>query len=721
MESRVYNQTQLPTFEFKLDEIEPALKQIIQHNEESTTKLLASDTPPSWKTLIEPLEEMDNYLDNMWCPIMHLNDVNSTDEFNEVYAKCESLIQDYQTKSKQNQALYKAILFIKNSEEFSHLGKVQQKIIKDMLLDFELAGVNLSEEKRQLFAKYSSDLQEKTQKFMQNVSKSAEKGSIHIDEKESEQLLGLPATALKIAREKAVKRNMAGWVITLDIATYTTAMKNLKNRELRKQLYKAYFTSASDLGPKEFDNTGLIEDILKTRYQLAKLLNYNNFVDYSLAKKMIGSESDVMSLFNDLVKRFLPIAKKELHEIKKLALLDGVSEVQAWDIDYYTEKFRQTRYDLHQEMFRAYFPLNKVLAGMFAVYNKLFGIKITEQPTTDVWHPDVRTFAIHDKDNQLRGYVYIDLFARNKKMDNAWAFPCRKKHTFPNGDTQRAVAFLNCNFNPPTQDTPSLLTHTEIRTLFHEFGHCLHETLSQADYSSVSGMEGVPLDAVEFPSQIMENWCLEKEVMPLISGHYQTGEPLPDQLYNKLVKMGKFRNGIWSYLPAMDQLWTIELALIDFRLHQQYDPSKEAAQIQKIINEVRSQVSVFDKPDFNRYQDRFVHIFHHGYEGGYYSYIWSDVLASDAFGKFREKGIFDAETGQAYLKTILEPGGSCHPMDLFIAFRGRRPKLDALLKEYDSLDYSMPQEVKPTSIGLFSKTPEVEKQIAAENKIQFSI
>lgn len=446
------------------------------------------------------------------------------------------------------------------------------------------------------------------------------------------------------------------------------------NRELRKEHYTAFATRASELGPNagDWDNSQIMEQTLALRHEKALLLGFNNYAEYSLASKMAEKTDDVIQFLEDLADKTWRHARKDLSELKNFAKQQfNINQLKAWDISYYSEKMRQHFYQLSQEEVKQYFPATKVIPGLFSVVEKLYGLKITEISEFDSWHPDVLFYEITDKNNQLRGQFYLDLYAREKKRGGAWMDDCvgRKK---TGNEIQIPVAYLTCNFTPPTATDPALLTHDEVTTLFHEFGHGLQHMLTKVDYLAVSGINGVEWDAVELPSQFMENWCWEKEALDLISAHYKTGEKLPDELFQKMMAAKNFQAG-------MMMVRQLEFSLFDFKMHQQYTPDKHG-QIYKILNQIRDEIAVMKTPEFNRFAHSFSHIFAGGYAAGYYSYKWAEVLSSDAYSLFEEKGIFDKTSGESFLHNILETGGSQDAMELFVKFRGRKPEIDALLR-----------------------------------------
>lgn len=674
MENPLLKPVELPNFSGIVPElIEPALKEIICQNRKQLTDLLNQSQPFTWANLVAPMEDMHDYLSKVWSPISHMHSVVETDTLREAYNACIPILTEYNTEIMQNEALYKAVQSIADSREYKNFDYAQQKVIDYELRDFKLAGVSLPASEKARYADLQKKLSKLTTQFGENVLDATHGWTLHVTDPNA--LKGLPDQALKLAEETAHNENKTGWVLTLDYPCYSTVMKYLDNRELRWLMYEAYNTRASDQGPNagQWDNTQIMEDILRTRHENANLLGFANYAEYSLATKMAKTPQKVLNFLNDLVAKAKPAAEKDFAELKEYAKKhDHLETVEAWDLAYYSEKLRKERYSLSQEELRPYFPAPKVLAGMFEVVNRLYGIKIIEKPNIDVWHPQVQFFEVYDEKNELRGYFYTDLYARPHKRDGAWMDECRNRRKLPSGKMQLPVAFLTCNFNRPIGNKPALLTHDDVITCFHEFGHCLHHLLTQVNYSAVSGINNVPWDAVEFPSQFFENWCWNKEAIALISEHVDTGEALPDSMFYKMLAAKNFQ-------PGMHILRQLEFALFDFRLHLEYDPSKEK-QVQDMMNDVRKKVSVFQPPSFNRFQHSFSHIFAGGYSAGYYSYEWADVLSSDAFGLFEEKGIFDKASGRSFMHNILEQGGARDPMDLFIAFRGREPKIDALLK-----------------------------------------
>ncbi|MGZ5027809.1 MAG: oligopeptidase A [Methylobacter sp.] len=663
----------LPMFsKIKPEHVVPAIDQLLGEARASVEQHLQATQHYTWKNLIEPLEDVDDKLNKAWSPVSHMNSVVNSDELRDAYNACLPKLSTYSTEMGQNEALFKAYRFIAESEEFATLDIAQQKIIRNALRDFKLSGIDLDDKKKQRYKEISQELSALASNYEENLLDATNAWTKLI--RDIDDLAGLPESALAQAKQTAASHNEDGWMITLQFPSYISVMTYADNRELRREHYEAFATRASDQGPHagHWDNSENMEKILALRHEKARLLGFNNYAELSLATKMAEKPDDVTAFLEDLADRSWRHARKDLAELRDFANKHyGIKDLQAWDMAYFSEKMRQHFYQLSQEEVKTYFPVTRVLPGLFAIVEKLYGLQISELTGFDSWHPDVRFFEIHDKHGQLRGQFYLDLYARAKKRGGAWMDDCvsRKKS---DGTIQTPVAYLTCNFTPPAGDTPALLTHDEVTTLFHEFGHGLHHMLTQVDHLGVSGINGVEWDAVELPSQFMENWCWEKEALALMSGHYQTGETLPDALFDKMIAAKNFQSG-------MIMVRQLEFSLFDFRMHRDYDPEK-GGRIYKILEQVREQVAVVRPPKFNRFAHSFSHIFAGGYAAGYYSYKWAEVLSSDAFSLFEEKGIFDQETGKAFLTNVLEKGGSQNAMELFINFRGRKPTIDALLR-----------------------------------------
>ena len=663
----------LPLFsQIKPEHIEPAITQLLDEARAVVEQHLQATTNYTWKNLIEPLENAEDRLNKAWSPVSNMNSVVNTDELRLAYNACLPKLSDYSTEMGQNEQLFNAYQIIANSDEFVTLDSSQKKIVQNALRDFRLSGVDLDNEKKQRYKEISQELSRLASNYEENLLDATNAWSKFL--RSEQDLAGLPASAIAQAKQTAKSQNQDGWMITLQFPSYQAVMTYADDRELRREHYEAYATRASDQSPnnEQWDNSLIMEQILALRHEKAKLLGFKNYAELSLAKKMAKKPEDVLNFLEDLADKSWRQARKDLTDLNEFAKQHyGIDDLQSWDLGYYSEKMRQHFYQLSQEEVKAYFPISRVLPGLFVVVEKLYGLQISEINDFDRWHPDVRLFQIHDEAGELRGQFYFDLYARTKKRGGAWMDDCVGRKKF-NDHIQIPVAYLICNFTPPTGNESSLLTHDDVTTLFHEFGHGLQHMLTKVDHLGVSGINGVEWDAVELPSQFMENWCWEQDALAMISGHYQTGETLPDALFKKMLAAKNFQAG-------MIMVRQLEFSLFDFRIHKDYDPEK-GGRIYEILAQVRAQVAVVKPPKLNRFAHSFSHIFAGGYAAGYYSYKWAEVLSSDAFSLFEEKGIFDRKTGQSFLTTILEKGGSEDAMNLFIKFRGREPNIDALLK-----------------------------------------
>ena len=661
----------LPPFsKIKPEHVEPAIDHLLAENRALTERLLQQNGPFTWKNLVEPLEIADDRLGRAWSPVSHMNSVVNSDELRQAYNACLPKLSEYGTEMGQNERLYQAYKAVREGSE--PLDPAQIKTLDNALLDFHLSGVDLPEEKKQRFKAISQELSQLTSKYEENLLAATNAWSKLITDEPA--LAGLPPSALDLARQTAEQREQEGWMLTLEFPSYLPVMTYADNRELRREVYEAFATRASDQGPNagEWDNSETMEQILRLRHEAAQLLGFDNYAERSLAKKMARSPKEVREFLTDLAERSHPQAERELDELKTFAADEhGMAELEAWDLGYYAEKLRQQRYAITQEELKPYFPENRVIPGLFATVQRLFAIDISEIEGVETWHPDVRFFEIRNADGEVQGQFYLDLYARPKKRGGAWMDDCAPRF-FTEELDQIPVAYLTCNFSPPVGDKPALFTHDEVLTLFHEFGHGLHHMLTRIDYPAVSGINGVAWDAVELPSQFLENWCWEREALDLVSGHWESGEPIPQALYERMIAARNFQS-------AMQMVRQLEFSLFDMRIHGEYDP-EQGGRIYEILEQVREQVAVVRPPAFNRFAHGFSHIFAGGYAAGYYSYKWAEVLSADAFSLFEEKGVFHKETGNAFLHNILEQGGSRDAMDLFVAFRGREPRIDALLR-----------------------------------------
>ena len=674
MNNPLLNDNQLlPAFSsIKPEHVEPAIDSILADNRAALEKLLERVSAYTWSNLIEPLDTMHDRLHQAWSPVGHMNSVVNSEQLRDAYNACLPKLSAYWSELGQNKALYEAFNSLAQSAEYDSFDTAQQRVINNSLRDFRLAGVALSPDKQKRYREIAEALSRLSSEFEEHVLDATNAWSKLVTD--IKLLEGIPDTALAVAKQTAEQKDQTGWLLTLDFPCYIAVMTYADNRELREEFYVAFATRASDQGPhdKSYDNSAIMAEILQLRHEEAQLLGFDNYAEYSLQTKMAESPQHVLEFLDDLAKRSLPMAKKELSELTGFASQQlKLSQLKAWDVTYASDKLRTHLFEVSQQEIKAYFPAHRVINGLFKVVERLYGLQIQQLDGIDVWHPDVQFFEIKDSSNQIRGRFYLDLYARPKKRGGAWMDDCISRRRV--GDqVQTPVAFLTCNFTPPADGKPSLLTHDEVTTLFHEFGHGLHHMLTRIDYSGVSGINGVEWDAVELPSQFMENWCWEKQALAMFSAHHQTDEPLPDDLLEKMLKAKNFQCG-------MQMVRQLEFSIFDIRIHAQYNP-QQGERIYQILQEVRDQVAVLIPPAFNRFPHGFSHIFAGGYAAGYYSYKWAEVLSSDAFSQFEENGIFDSETGQSFLNNILEKGGSQKALDLFVAFRGREPKIDALLR-----------------------------------------
>jgi len=671
---------QLPQFStIEPRKITEELRLILDDNRKAIKELLAPGGVFTWENLLQPLEDLEDRLHRFWSPVSHLNAVANNPALREAYNAGIPMLTDYQTELGHNQALYQAITQIADSENYRRLDAAQTMVIKHLLRDFNLAGVALPPAQKHRFAELSKELSQSGVRCEENVLDATEGWHKHITD--PYELKGLPEIAIHAAKAAAEQKQLPGWLFSLEAPSYLAVMLHANSPCLRQDMYTAFVTRASDQGPQagRWDNTPIMQKILTDRLEKAQLLGFKNFAELSLSTKMVSTPQQVLDFLQHLLDASKPKAQQELKELQDFAAEHtGQRIIQPWDLGYFSEKLRQHRYSISQEELRAYFPADKVLTGLFTIVNRLFGVRCTPVESVDVWHPDVGCYALYDRDNQLRSYFYIDLYARPNKRGGAWMDDFCVRRRLADGRVQIPIAFLTCNFQAPVDIMPSLLTHDEVQTLFHEFGHCLQHMLSSIDYAPVSGINGIPWDAVELPSQFLENWAWEKEVMPFISEHYLTKQPLPDELFQRMWQAKNFQQ-------AIQMLRQLEFALFDFNLHIWFDP-KYSNQIQHVLDQVREQTALIPVPAFNRFQNSFTHIFGGGYAAGYYSYKWAEVMASDAFDLFLEKGIFDADTSEKFLHTFLESGGSVEPLELFIQFRGRAPQVDALLRQSGIID-----------------------------------
>ncbi len=668
MENPLLGHEPLPPFtRIRPEHVEPGVREVLTRGRARIEQLAALEKP-TFATVIEPLEELQHQVSRTWSPVSHLNAVLNSDALRAGYNACLPLLSAYQTDLVQSESLYRAYRTIAE-EEGAALGPVQRQVIEHALRDFRLAGVGLPAERKERFKAVMLELTQLQAKFEENVLDATNGWTYHVTEQD--ELRGLNEMLIEQARRRAHEQNLEGWVLTLDQPTYVAVVTDAESVTLRRAFYEAWTTRASDKGPNagRWDNSAIMDNILRLRHEAARLLDFNNYAEYALSTRMARTVEEVLQFLHELARAARPAALQEFAELEAFA----GHPLSAWDIGFYAERLQRSRYNVSQEELRPYFPLPRVLAGLFEVAERLFGIQIRERQSAPIWHPDVRYFEIENATGQAVGSFYLDAYARPKKRSGAWMDECVGRKQLHSGSAL-PVAYLVCNFLPPGTNRPALLTHDDVLTLFHEFGHGLHHMLTRVDYPSIAGINGVAWDAVELPSQFLENYAWNPEVLHRISGHFQSGEPLPEETQSRLIATRSFHAG----LQTMRQL---EFALFDFRLHAEYSPEKGGRTIE-ILNEVRREVAVVPVPEWNRFPNSFGHIFAGGYAAGYYSYKWAEVLAADAFGAFEETGVFDRTTAHRFLDAILTRGGSRDALEAFIEFRGRRPDIRALLKQH---------------------------------------
>lgn len=659
-----------PYSQIKPEHVEPAVDQILADSRAAIAKLLEQQQAnPSWDGLVLALDELGALLGRAWCPVSHLNAVCNSPELRAAYEACLPKLSEYWTEMGQNKPLFEAYDALAKSPAADGFDVAQKTILEHALRDFRLSGIDLPAEQQKRYGEIQMRLSELTSKFSNQLLDATQAWTKHITDEA--RLNGLTDSAKAQMQQAAKGKNLDGWLITLEFPSYYAVMTYADDRALREEVYAAYCTRASDQGPNagQNDNGPLMSEILDLRQELARLLGFANYSELSLASKMAESTEQVLSFLRDLAVRSKPFAEQDLAELQAFAAEQGLDDLQSWDVGYYSEKLRQQRYSISQEEVRAWFPVDKVLSGLFAIVRKLYGIEIRELQDFDTWHPDVRLFEISENGQHV-GRFFFDLYARANKRGGAWMDGARDKRRDAKGKLIAPVANLVCNFTPPVGGKPALLTHDEVTTLFHEFGHGLHHLLTRVEHAGASGINGVAWDAVELPSQFMENWCWEPEGLALISGHYESGEALPQAMLDKMLAAKNFQSG----LMMVRQL---EFSLFDFELHATHGDGRS---VLDVLEGVRAEVSVLRPPAYNRFANGFAHIFAGGYAAGYYSYKWAEVLSADAFSKFEEEGVFNADTGRAFREAILARGGSQEPMVLFVDFRGREPSIDALLR-----------------------------------------
>jgi oligopeptidase A len=660
----------LPRFsDFKPALVTPAVEQLLAENRALIERVAAPGVPATWRDFVQPLEEANERLHRAWGMVGHLNAVMNSPELREAYNSNLPGITQYYTELGQHPGLYAQFKALRSSREFGSLTRAQKKIVDNELRDFRLGGAELPPEKNARFKDISERLSQLSSRFSDNLLDATNAFSHHVADPAL--AAGIPQDVMAAAREAAQAEEKPGWTFTLHAPSYLPVLQYAENRALRELMYRAYVTRASEFGKPEWDNSSLIAEIVKLRREQALLLDFANYAEYSLEPKMAESPQQVLAFLHELAARAKPYAERDLREMTEFARSElGLDKLEAWDLAFASEKLRAKRYAFSDQEVKQYFPETKVLPGMFKLVETLYGLRI-EPATAPAWHPDVRFYSIRDRAGTVVGQFYVDLYARPSKRGGAWMDDAITRR-LKNGCVQTPVAYLNCNFSAPVGGKPALFTHEEVNTLFHEFGHGLHHLLTRVDYLGVSGINGVEWDAVELPSQFMENFCWEFDVLEPMTSHVDTGLPLPRALFEKMLAAKHFQSG-------MQTVRQIEFSLFDLRLHSDFDPAG-AKNALELLDEVRARVSVVVPPAYNRFPHNFSHIFAGGYAAGYYSYKWAEVLSADAYSLFEENGVLDPATGHRFWNEILGMGGSRPALESFVAFRGREPKIDALLR-----------------------------------------
>ena len=671
MSTALLREQQLPAFnEFSTQDFKPAFEALISGYNSILSEVVLQEHP-SWDSAIAPLSDASRKIDHVWSILSHLKAVADTDELREIYNELSAKLTRFRSEVSQNEELYK--LYERVVESSDLLNEAQTKVLENTLRGFRLSGVALPADKKDEFKQLSEQLVALTNRFAENVLDSTQAWSLYLED--ADPLAGVPEATLKRLAERAKQKSYSGgYLLGLDITIYLPVMQYCVDRSIREALYRGFITRASSAGGHQIEhaNEQIMVDIMSARKKKADLLDLPSYASLSVEPKMAESPEQVLEFLEDLLKKAKPLALEEMAILTSYANERfGICKLEAWDVAFVSEALRKERFDIDQEALRPYFPLPVVLEGLFSVAEKLFGVQIREIDGVSLPVPETRCFCI-ERDGQAQAYIYMDLYSREGKRGGAWVSPCHKLTKLDSGEEIRPLAFLVCNFSSPTEDVPSLLTHTEIVTLFHEFGHALHHCVTKISYPEVSGLSGVPWDAVELPSQFLENWCWQGEALQFLSKHVDTGESLPDELINKLTDAK-------SFLAGMQTLRQLEFGLFDFRLHHHYEIGE--TDIQACIEEVQREVSVVPVPEFARFANAFSHIFAGGYAAGYYSYKWAEVLSADAFSAFEEEGVFNRSTGERFKSQILERGGAGDIGEMFKAFRGRMPNSQALLKQ----------------------------------------
>ncbi len=669
--------TRLPDFTvIKPEDVMPALEELLQTYQGGMEALLESGAGKGW-SMVESEAAWADELGRAWSPVSHLNSVAGNKKLRKAFNEGLERLTEHENWRQQHPGIFQAYRELRQSADFAALTPVQQRIVELELRDFHLAGVDLPEKDQETYRDLVMRLSKLGSKFSENLIDATQAWTLHLEE--NSRLKGLPRAELNLLRGIAKQHDKTGWLVDLSAPSFNAVMTHAEDRELRREVYTAYVTRASDQGPipGKWDNMPLIEEMLALRHQLARLLGFDNYVAYALSRRMAETPGSVLDFLDSLAAQARPAAQKQYAELQEFAGRQGaVLPLDAWDVAYWSERYRQAELHLSDEELKPYFPLEHMLDALFFTTGELFGIRLVADQDIASWHPDVRYYWLEDRDGRRFAGLYMDLFARKDKRGGAWMDVCLSRRKLGAG-VQLPVAYLTCNFAPPVGEQPCLMTHDDVQTLFHEFGHCLHHMLTEIEWPQVNGINSVEWDAVELPSQLLENWCWEEKILSRFARHYADGKPLPADLKDRLLRSRNFQKALFLVRQ-------LEYAICDFRLHLDYDPEDPADPLD-VLGRVRSQISVVPVPEWNRFLNSFSHIFGGGYSAGYYSYLWAEQLAADAWGRFNEEGALEPGPGDALRREILSVGASRPAMESFIAFRGRPPEPGPLLESYGLL------------------------------------
>jgi oligopeptidase A len=667
----------LPDFPaIRPEHVLPALDALLQAYRTGIEREIAGCANPGW-FIVEAEIEWADALARAWSPVSHLKSVADTEELREVYNEGLQRLTEFENWRQHHKGIYRAYRSLRESAAFAQLDAVQRRIVEMELRDFHLEGVDLDEQDQQIYHELVMRLSRLGTMFGENLLDATHAWTLHLES--DERLGGLPEAELNLLAGVAEENGRHGWLIDLGEPSYMAVMTHAEDRALRREVYTAYVTRASDQGPNagQWDNAPVIAEMLALRYRLARLLGFDSWVDYSLARRMADSPERVLAFLRELAREAKPVAQAQFADLEAFARGQGAElPLKAWDIAFWSERFRQAKLHLSDEELKPYFPLARMLDSLRHIALALFGVRLVADESIATWHADVQYYWLEDAGGDRFAGIYMDLFARKGKRGGAWMDVCLSRRRTAAG-VQRPVAYLTCNFAPPVGDQPSLLTHHDLQTLFHEFGHCMHHLLTEVDWPQVNGISSVEWDAVELPSQLFENWCWSEDILSTYARHYQTDEVLPADRMQRLLASHRFQK-------ALVLVRQLEYGMCDMRLHGEYDP-EHPADPQQVLAEVRAEVAVVEVPAWNRFLNSFSHIFGGGYSAGYYSYLWAEELAEDAWGRFREEGILSPAAGHALRREILAVGASRPAIDSFVAFRGRPPKPEPLLESYGLL------------------------------------